>query len=234
EEDETWIYYPDFSIGQLVDGIYQTLELSEEKWDGNTLTITVTSGDYRVITDNRLPNGNLFASKYHFAIKDGETKHLKLRKYQANLAEMLDNFDLDEFKIYDAEGNVVLGSEITKNKAVLMWMEEGREPTEHLMNEMLDQTEDFQELSADIVVIIRDKSALENAKLQLVLKTFPRIKVYYDSFVPNVETIARRMYVDPEKLPLVVVTTKQLNAVYACSGYNVGSGDMIVKICNNF
>ncbi len=128
----------------------------------------------------------------------------------------------------------MLGSEITKNKAVLMWMEEGREPTEHLMNEMLDQTEDFQNLSADIVVIIRDKSALENAKLALVLKTFPRIKVYYDSFVPNVETVARRMYVDPEKLPLVVVTTKQLNAVYACSGYNVGSGDMIVKICNNF
>ena len=234
EEEETWIYYPDFSIGQLVDGVYQTLELSEEKWDGNTLTITVTSGDYRVITDNRLPNGNLFASKYHFAIKDGETMHLKLRKYQANLAEMLDNFGLDEFKVYDAEGNTVLGSEITKNKAVLMWMEEGREPTEHLMNEMLDQTEDFQELSADIVVIIRDKSALENAKLQLVLKTFPKIKVYYDSFVPNVETIARRMYVDPEKLPLVVVTTKELNAVYACSGYNVGSGDMIVKILNNF
>ena len=46
------------------------------------------------------------------------------------------------------------------------------------------------------------------------------------------ETIARRMYVDHEKLPLIVVTTSALNAVYACSGYNVGSGDMIVKICN--
>ncbi len=234
ETEETWQYYPDFSIGLLVNGEYQTLELSEENWNGNELTISVTSGQYRVITDNRLPNGNLFASKYHFEIKDGETKHLKLQKYQANLSEMLDNFDLDEFKLYDENGNVVLGSEVTKNKAVLMWLEEGREPTEHLLNEMLDQTEDFKETSADIIFIVKDKSALENAKVKLVLDTFPRIKVYYDSFVPNVETIARRMYVDPDKLPLVIVTTKELNAVYACSGYNVGSGDMIIKICNNF
>ena len=234
ETEQTWQYLPDFSIGLLVDGVYQTLSLEEEKWDGNLLKINVTSGEYRVITDNRLPNGNLFASKYHFVIKDGETKTLKLEKYQANLAEMLDNLDLDEFKVYDENGNTVFGSELTKGKAVLMWLEEGREPTEHLLNEMLDQTEDFKEIAADLIFIVKDKSALNNAKVQLVLKTFPKVKVYYDSFVPNVETIARRMYVDPDKLPLVVVTTKQLNAVYACSGYNVGTGDMIVKICNNF
>ena len=47
----------------------------------------------------------------------------------------------------------------------------------------------------------------------------------------DVETIARRTYVDHEKLPLIVVTTKPLNAVYASSGYNVGSGDMILRVC---
>ena len=159
---------------------------------------------------------------------------MKLEKYQANLAEMLDNLTLDEFKVYDEAGNVVLGSEITENKAVLMWLEQGKEPTEHILNEMLDQAEDFRELSADIVFMVKSKEALENAKVQKVLNTFPKIKVYYDSFVPNVETLARRMYVDCEKLPLIIITTKKLNAVYACSGYNVGSGDMIVKVCNNF
>ena len=234
ETDETFLYYPDFSIGLLVNGEYQTLDLENEKWDGNQLKINVTSGEYRVITDNRLPNGNLYANKYHFYLGEGETKTLKLEKYQANLAEMLDNFALDEFKVYDEEGNVVLGSELTKNKAILMWLEQGKEPTEHILNEMLDQEGDFQELPADIIFMINGKGALENAKVQKVLATFPKIKVYYDSFVPNVETLARRMYVDPDKLPLVLVTTKELNAVYACSGYNVGSGDMLVKICNNF
>lgn len=234
EDDETFLYLPDFSIGQLVNGEYQTLDLENEKWDGNQLKISVTGGQYRVITDNRLPNGNIFANKYHFVLREGETKVLKLEKYQANLAEMLDNLTLDEFKVYDEDGNVVLGSEITKNKAVLMWLEQGKEPTEHILNEMLDQAGDFGELSADIVFMVKSKEALENAKVQKVLETFPKIKVYYDSFVPNVETLGRRMYVDFEKLPLIIITTKALNAVYACSGYNVGSGDMIVKVVNNF
>jgi len=231
-EGENWQYFPDFSIGVLADGEYQTLDLSQEKWEGTELRIAAKGGEYRVITDNRLPNGNLYASKYHFRLADGETKRVRLHKHQANLSEMLDNFTLDEFRVSDADGRTVLGSELTENKAVLLWLEEGMEPTEHILNEMLEQAEDFRNLPADIVFLVRGKEALENAKVKTVLETFPGIRVLYDSFVPNVETIARRMYVDHEKLPLIVVTTGKLNAVYACSGYNVGSGDMIVKICH--
>ena len=232
EPEETWQYGPDFSVSVLVDGAYQRLDLSREKWENNQLKVPANGGDYRIITDNRLPNGSIHASKYHFHLEDGGTKSVKLRKFQADLSQMLDNFTLDEFKAADEAGNTVLGSQLTKGKAVLMWLEEGMEPTEHILNEMLEQEEDFRNLPADIVFLVRGKEALENAKLQKVLAAFPKIRVCYDSFVPNVETIARRMYVDPEKLPLIVVTTAELNAVYACSGYNVGSGDMIVKICN--
>ena len=233
-EGENWAYSPDFSVSQLVDGGYQTLDLENEKWDGNELKISVPAGQYKVITDNRLPNGNIFASRYIFVVGEGETKTVKLEKYHADLADMLDNFTLDEFKVSDENGNTVKGSELTKNPAVLMWLEQGKEPTEHILNEMLEQEADFQNLPADIIFMVKDKAALENAKLTKVLSTFPRIRVLYDTFVPNVETLARRMYVDPEKLPLIIVTTKELNAVYACSGYNVGSGDMLVKICRNF
>lgn len=233
-EGENWAYFPDFSVSQLVDGGYQTLDLENEKWDGNELKISVPAGQYKVITDNRLPNGNIFASRYIFVVGEGETKTVKLEKYHADLADMLDNFTLDEFKVSDENGNTVKGSELTKNPAVLMWLEQGKEPTEHILNEMLEQEADFQNLPADIIFMVKDKAALENAKLTKVLSTFPRIRVLYDTFVPNVETLARRMYVDPEKLPLIIVTTKELNAVYACSGYNVGSGDMLVKICRNF
>ena len=38
------------------------------------------------------------------------------------------------------------------------------------------------------------------------------------------------MYVDPEKMPLLVVTRPGMTGIYACSGYNVGSVDLIVKI----
>ena len=38
------------------------------------------------------------------------------------------------------------------------------------------------------------------------------------------------MYVDPEKLPLIIVTNGELNGIYATSGYNVGTGDMLLRL----
>ena len=234
EEGQDWQYGPDFGISVLADGLYQDLDLYEEKWDGDQLRISADPGVYRIITDNRLPNGDLHASKYHIRLTDGETVTVKLRKAHADLREMLADYALDEFKLYDEAGQPVYGSQLTQEKTVFMWLDEGMEPTEHILNEMLEQEKSFRELPAKIVFVVRSKAALDNAKVQKVLAAFPHIRVLYDSFVPNVETLARRMYVDPEKLPLILITTGQLNAVYACSGYNVGSGDMIVKICESF
>ena len=229
--EESWQYWTDFAAGVLEDGAYRTLELSHLAWDGGRLAFPARPGDYRVITDNRLPNGDLFASKYHFRLEAGETKAVRLRKYQADLSRMLDNFALEEFTVTGGDGQAVSGSGLTASRAVLLWLEEGAEPTEHILNELLERREDFLRLPANIIFLVRGPAALENARLRQTLEAFPDIQVCYDSFVPNVETIARRMYVDPEKLPLIVVTTKPLNAVYASSGYNVGSSDMILKVC---
>ncbi|MEG1152909.1 MAG: hypothetical protein RSD61_00105, partial [Ruthenibacterium sp.] len=49
-------------------------------------------------------------------------------------------------------------------------------------------------------------------------------------FERELETLARQMFVDHEKLPLLVVTGDGLCGRYACSGYNVGSVDLILKI----
>lgn len=38
------------------------------------------------------------------------------------------------------------------------------------------------------------------------------------------------MYVDPDKLPLIIVTNGNLNGIYATSGYNVGTGDMLLRL----
>ena len=45
-----------------------------------------------------------------------------------------------------------------------------------------------------------------------------------------INTLGRRMYVDPDKLPLIIVTNKSLNGIYATSGYNVGTGDMLLRL----
>ncbi|MDE7220338.1 MAG: transglutaminase domain-containing protein [Oscillospiraceae bacterium] len=228
---EKWQYETDFSVSLLAEDGYRTLRLTGKDWEADRLEIPARAGIYRIVTANRLPNGDLYAGRYHLCVENGEKKNVRLQKYEAPVEAMLGSFALEDFTVYDEAGHPVLGSELTKGKAVLMWLEEGREPTEHILNELLEREAEFRSLPADIIFMVRDRTALENAKLQKVLAAFGQIRVYYDSFGPNVETLARRLYVDHEKLPLIIAAAGPLNAVYASSGYNVGSGDMIVKIC---
>lgn len=230
--EETWQYGADFSVGRLAEGDYRTLDLSGAVWEGGRLAVPARAGDYRVITSNRLPNGDLYASRYHLRLEGGGEKAVRLRRHPAEPSAMLGSFPLEEFTVRDGAGRPVRGSELTRGKAVLMWLEEGREPTEHILGELLEREAEFRSLPADIVFLVRGPEALESARLRRVLKTFGGIRVYYDgAFGPGTAALARRLYVDHEKLPLIAVTSGPLHAVYASSGYNVGSGDMLLKIC---
>jgi hypothetical protein len=62
------------------------------------------------------------------------------------------------------------------------------------------------------------------------LAHIPGIRVLYDDFRDTMSMLARRMYIDPDKLPIVALCSRGLNGIYGSSGYNVGLGDLILKI----
>ncbi len=109
-----------------------------------------------------------------------------------------------------------------------MWLEVGKEPTEHLLNEILEQGERFGALSARIAFFLAGEEDLSNGTLRRVLERLERAEVYFDRL--SAEPLARQTYVDPEKLPLVLLTQGQCRAVYACSGYNVGGAELVEQL----
>ena len=235
EADSSWTYFQHWSIGQLINGEFVSLDLTNTEWDGDEMRIPVVPGLYRLITTNRLPNGNQFAYEKFVSIgADGEmtrTETLLLRK--AELSDMLERIDLPEFEVGKEDGASVTCEQLTADgKKILMWLEESCEPTEHILNEMLEQKEKFHEFAQNICFMVRTKKAKEDELVAKVLGEFQDITVYYDSFEENIELLGRRMYVDPDKLPLILVTNGVSTGIYATSGYNVGTGDMLIRIMN--
>ena len=166
-----------------------------------------------------------------FTIKEGGQREETLRLREAQLGDMLERISLPEFEAKDSAGNTVTCAELTKGgKKILMWLEESREPTEHILNEMLEHAEKFHEFENSISFMIRTPEAKQDPLLAKVLKMFPNVSIYYDSFEENIELLGRRMYVDPDKLPLILVTNGESVGIYATSGYNVGTGDMLIRI----
>ena len=231
EADAVWNYYQNWTMGRLVGNEYVSLNLTGRSWEGDTLELALILGTYRIITTNRLPNGNQFAWEKTFIIKEGEKLEETLHLREAQLGDMLERISLPEFKVKDADGNQVTCADLTKGgKKILMWLEESREPTEHILNEMLEHAEKFHKFENSISFMIRTQEAKQDPLLAKVLKIFPNVSVYYDSFEENIELLGRRMYVDPDKLPLILVTNGESVGIYATSGYNVGTGDMLIRI----
>ena len=56
---------------------------------------------------------------------------------------MLEEIELMDFELLKEDGQKVSARDITKEKQnILIWLEESKEPTEHILNEIYDRKED--------------------------------------------------------------------------------------------
>lgn len=230
EADENWNYYQNWTIGRFDRGRFVTLNYEGICFNDHLLTLSLIPGTYRIITSNRLPSGNQLASEYRFCLAAGQTEEIGMRLRSGRLEELLVEHQLEDFEVR-ADGETKEVSALTGNRDnILAFLEVGQEPTEHVLNEMLEQEQVLRNLDAGIYFILRDETALENAALRKVLQAVPAAHIAYGSFDDIVEPLARRMYTDPEKLPLLIVTVRGMTGIYGCSGYNVGSVELMLKL----
>lgn len=219
-------YFEDFTIARLDRGEYRTLDLSAAGWQGDALTFPAEPGEYRLLTANRLPNGDIHASALQIRLGTGENRSVELRFFPAQLSEMLADYPIDDFAL-DSGASI---ASATSGGAILMRLNPGAEPTEHLLGEILAQADAFNALRP---VFVLSGSAHENELLHRVLARFPNAPVLTGGREAEWALLARQVYVDPDKLPLAIVADRRLHAIYAASGYNVGLASMLVKIAKN-
>ena len=68
--------------------------------------------------------------------------------------------------------------------------------------------------------------------LAKTLAELEHAQFFVDDFGADMDALARRMYLEPGKLPLIVIVDQGMRGIYSVAGYNVGSADMILKILN--
>lgn len=231
DSNTAWTYTQNWTLARLNGSQFVTLLLQEEAGVSGLGEIRLESGLYRALTANRLPNGNIFAKQYYFELKPGECRDVTLSLKEAQLSDMLEENQILDFELKDGDGRTVMASELDDSSKMLMiWLEESKEPTEHILNEIYDRHEEFAALDSKIYFVIKNKDAFEDPTLKRTLSVLDNVEFLYDDFGSNVQTLGRRMYVDPDKLPLIIVIKEGLLGIYATSGYNVGTADMLLRV----
>lgn len=223
QEGEEWNYYQNWTIGQYRQGCFTTLDYQELQFDGNELRMDMEPGLYRILTANRMPGGNQLAAECKFYLEPGQTFELEMYLRPGCQEEMLVSNQLEDFELVKGGVSRPAASLIGNEAHILMFLAPGEEPTEHVLNEMLALQETLRRMDAGLCFVLQDGDNQRTAAWEKVIEAFPDGKVVYGVFDDIVEPLARRMYVDPEKLPLMILVNPGLCGIFACSGYRVGS-----------
>ena len=218
--EDRFLYRQNWSLSRWTGTEWQQLRLADRAWRKNRLHAALPAGHYRVLTSLRLPAGDQLAGRLEFDLAAGEEREIFLELRESTLADLITPRALPLPE---------LAGKGEKN-ALLLWLEEGAEPTEHILNELRAAQADFQALSVELIFFLRRPGAEEQATLAALLAGWPGIRLEWPDWGYQVETVARHLGLDPDEPPLAVVRDREGRAAYACCGYRVGTAELLRRI----
>ena len=126
-EEDSMEVFPELVHGKAQDGKYV---FSLEKQTGKiifSMQKLWEPGEYRIVTSNRLPNGNIYLLMYiNFSIEAGQQKEITLCLRQADLEDMLKILNLQNLRIKKIEAGTekVKASDLTA-RGICFWKKAG-------------------------------------------------------------------------------------------------------------
>lgn len=201
---------------------------------GGCLEIPLAAGRYRLLTVNRMPGGGQLAQKLDLWLSGQEERRVLLEFRQGKTADMLERCALPPFSLKTDGGAETEGAGVLERSplSLLCFLEVNREPTEHILNELREAAEKFRAVSGacNVHLVLEGPECRGDPTLSRTLAELPGAEVWYGDFPDAVPALARRMYVDPDRLPLVLLADRNGDGLYACSGYNVGTAELLLRM----
>ncbi len=226
-----------YTIAVLRDGFYRTLEFPE----GKVLTssdepIVLETGQYALVTGNRLQDGSVLSKMRFFTIEKGKatTVPIEIRKQPGDLkpSGTLDLNQLHIEKISDLKV-INLSSLVMGRSSVLILLDPEKEPSKHILNDLGPYVDYFNKWGGQFIFAIPADKGAQAA----VLKTYTlpgRMESGIDQN-GNILNGVSAIYGDglKEKLPLVMLCDAMGNVYLFSSGYKIGMGEQLLKSISN-
>lgn len=220
-----------YTLSRWEGGAWQVLSTGHIR-AGESLSLKLSPGFYRLLTVLRLPCGDQLARQEDVCLAAGDSREVSLCFPQAQRSQLLQSLPLPPFFLTDKKGQARSSREVLAEAPVslLCWLEPGREPTEHLLLELKDAAAGFEERRDFCqVYLITPPGAREDPALLQVMEALPQAQLW-QADMGEVPALARQLFTDPERLPLVLLADSQGRGLYACRGYNVGVAALLLRL----
>lgn len=226
-------YEQNFTIGRSTnDGGYETLGLWDEHFKDKKFERQLPTGDYRLILCSREQSGTVIGKMIYFSLSEGEKKELTVETTTPDMKDIIVEHDLNDMTFNLSDGDKILSEISSSGKNIFIFTEPGKEPTEHIFNEILEINKNTGFPTCGLFIGVKDKKECNDETFMKIISAFSDTEVFVDDFDVKLKGLEGITGTDSTKLPFVFVTDKKLHSIYSCSGYRVGTGDVLAHLCN--
>jgi hypothetical protein len=227
-------YFLHFTIGMLRNGTYNTLGFDENKKITDFPKATVLdTGNYVLVTGNRLQDGSVLSSLTYFQINENEetTVKVEMNREQGELKSS-GKLDLDKLQLQPINGteSSSLASLSGGGKMVLVLLDPDKEPSKHILNDLCPYTDYFNKWNGKFIFAMPAEKS-DQAKIistySLPAKQYSGVDVS-----DNILTAISLQYGTglKDKLPLVLFCDENGAIYFFSSGYKIGIGEQLLRI----
>lgn len=241
--DDTPRYGVDWTISRLQRTPYgmdfSTIDLGDVPWTDGAARIRLEPGTYRVITTTRLPNGSQLAASQTLRVAD-EDRTIALDWRRPAQSDLLAHLPLEDLPLIADDGADTPLSEVLHGRRGVVFILDahGSEPSIHVLDELRESLAERpdSDTGTEPVIALCPHDAPISAPITAMLARLPRRFRLWRCSEPTAARLARITFVDPDKSPVIVAIRPgqaqddPLTGIYACSGYNVGSVELALRL----
>ena len=216
-------YRQEWSLSRWTREGWRTLELSGE----DPAALRLPAGRYRIITTVRLPAGDQLAAYRELELPPGGECSCALFLRPRKPEDLLCRQALPALS-----ARTLAGEEIPDvfrqggGPLLVLWPEEGGEPTEHLLSELMER----REAAPPIRFLLRSRDSLRQPTLARALACLPGAEALLpEDWAYDLETAARQLGREADSPPLSVLCDGAGEAVYSDCSYRVGTVDLLLQ-----
>lgn len=224
-------YYPHFTLQKFENGDFVSFDFEEDARLGHfPATLQLPAGYYCLSTGNRYPNGDVLSRMEFFNLAEGESvaKEITLRPLKADRAQALPSIS-PEIKV--TADSIALANYAGVKGMLFINLGDYREPSKHLVNEMLQLREDFNHWGGNMYII----SPTDALSAIAPFKSADVIAYTDNATYPLQAALAQALQMEAEpRYPFVAFVTNTGQILYHSEGYSIGSAEQILKVAKKF
>ena len=213
-------YYTHFTIEKFDNGFYRSLDYENDPQVSNfPCTLSVSPGNYLIVTGNRIQGGTVLASIQFFNLEAGKTvtQSIALRK------------NLLPLPVYGKISPSMVGGPIP-NGMVLVWADPDKEPTKHLFADLRQRKQEFESWQGRIALVFPTEELMKTFQKKEA-SSIPKNIVYFFVATFPVKLGDNNVTISSLKnLPVVMFLNPQGVINYLSEGYKIGTGDELLRL----